>query len=169
VNANTYCAPQNSKCARQPGVRRDSEQDFQGMLRYLSRIGLYIANTYLGRAHGILRRTTPDSIFRFRFSTDYSSFLTDPATYVEWIQNGARTWTTVQKRGAWGDGDGSNATVVIDSYNPPVPDQPFRVRHSIHNNGTENIEYIPLTNKEVSRSYLENIIPSDLFVAGITS
>ncbi|KAF1997002.1 glycoside hydrolase family 18 protein [Amniculicola lignicola CBS 123094] len=74
------------------------------------------------------------SIFRFRFMTDYAQNRQDPATYVEWIDNGNPRWTAVQKRDEY---DYNNVTIEIDKYNPPEPGQPYRIRHSLHDNGTD--------------------------------
>jgi len=132
VNAQTYCAPQNAKCARAAGLRVDSEQDFQG------------------RAHGILRRSAPDSIFRFRFITGLYNGQFDPATEVSWISNGVPSYTPVSKRD---EGNYDNVTVEIVEYHPPVLGEPYRITHSIHLNGTESVAYSPLTHQEVWRFF----------------
>lgn len=111
----------------------------------------HTTNTVLGRAHLILRHSTPDSIFHFKFQAVMLRDRTHPAAYVEWVQNsGIRTWTGAQKRSALNKVDGINTTIIVDSYNPPIPDQAFRVRHSMHSNGSETIEYFSLTDEEVS-------------------
>jgi hypothetical protein len=42
-----------------------------------------------------------------------------------------------------------NLTVDIMEYHPPVSGEPYRITHSIHLNGTESVEYDPLTHQEV--------------------